>query len=133
MIQKLNQFILFRYVVSGGTSASVDLVILYFLNSTLGMHYLWAATLAFCVAFFVSFVLQKFWTFRHRSTDRIHLQAAMYLVSSLIGLGLNTFFMYLFVDKVGLSVLGAQVVAGILVACCTFFISRHIVFKHGDV
>jgi putative flippase GtrA len=129
MIRRLSQHLVFRYLLAGGTSAFVDLAILYVLNSIWGVYYLLAATLAFCVAFFVSFGLHKFWTFRDHSRTRTHVQAAMYLGTSLFGLGLNTFLMYLFVDHAGLPVMVAQVIVGGLVACCTFFLSRHIVFK----
>lgn len=130
MIQKLNQHVLFRYIVSGGTSATVDLILLYFLNSILHMHYLWAAGLAFAVAFCVSFVLQKFWTFKNHSTENIHKQIMLYLCTSLFGLSLNTLLMYVFVDHLNLNVILSQIFAGAMVACGSFFLSR-IVFKYG--
>lgn len=107
----------------------VDLALLFLLNSVWGMHYLPAAILAFLVAFCVSFTLQKFWTFQNHSRDNMHTQAAMYLGSSLFGLALNTLLMYVFVDYLHIMVILSQVFVGAIVACCTFFISRHIVFK----
>jgi putative flippase GtrA len=129
MIRKLNQHVLFRYIISGGTSATVDLALLYFLNSILHMHYLWAATLAFAAAFCVSFVMQKFWTFKNHSTENIHKQVMLYLFTSLCGLSLNTLFMYIFVDHFNINVILSQVFAGALVACGSFFVSRT-VFKY---
>lgn len=122
----------FRYIISGGTSAVVDLALLYFLNTKLQFHYLPAAMIAFSFAFCVSFVLQKFWTFRNHSTEGIHGQAAIYLGSSLFSLGLNTLLMYGFVDHLHLPVLLSQVFAGAIVACFTFFISRRI-FNYNKI
>lgn len=127
----LDQNVAFRYIISGGTSAVVDLALLYFLNTKLQFHYLPASIMAFCVAFFVSFVLQKFWTFKNRSTEGVHGQLAIYLGSSLFSLGVNTLLMYIFVDYFQIMVLLSQVFAGGIVACFTFFISRKI-FKYEN-
>lgn len=129
MIQKLNQHILFRYIVSGSTSATVDLVILYILYSVLHLQYLVSAILAFIVAFWVSFFLHKFWTFQNHSLHKVERQVGMYFASSLFGLSANTLLMYVFVSLFGVGVILSQVFVGIIVACMTFFISRHVVFK----
>ena len=132
MIEKLTRHLVVRYIISGGTAAFVDLSLLYLFNYVLGMQYLLAAILAFILSFFVSFVLQKFWTFKDISTETIHKQSVIYLGTSIFGLGLNTLLMYVFVGLFHLNVILAQIFAGILVACCTFFISRDFVFKHKD-
>ncbi len=129
MIQRLNQHILFRYVVSGSTSATVDLLILYILYSVLHLQYLVSAVLAFIVAFWVSFFLHKFWTFQNHSLHKVERQVGMYFASSLFGLSANTLLMYVFVSIFGVGVILSQVFVGIIVACMTFFISRHVVFK----
>jgi putative flippase GtrA len=95
------------------------------------MHYLLAAILAFMVAFCVSFVLQKFWTFRDVSRVDMHKQVLLYLTTSLFGLSINTLLMYIFVDHLKVNVIISQIFAGAMVACCTFFLSRHIVFKNN--
>ena len=77
MIQKLTENMIVRYIISGGTAAVVDLAVLYALNSILGIHYIPAAIAAFSIAFFVSFVLQKFWTFRSTSKENMHSQVAV--------------------------------------------------------
>jgi len=130
MIKKLTEHMVVRYVISGGTAAVVDLSVLYILNSLIGIHYLPAAIFAFLTAFSVSFTLQKFWTFKSHSTENMHSQVAIYLVVSLFGLVLNTLFMYIFVDFFHIFVLLSQVFVGLIVACCTFPLSRYIVFKN---
>lgn len=130
MVKYLTQYMIVRYVVAGGTSATVDLSLLYLLNDVLHLHYLPAAILAFCGAFGVSFVLHKFWTFKNASRHKMHHQVGLYLLTSLFGLLLNTLLMYIFVSHLHFHVLIAQVIVGLLVACCTFFLSRNIVFKH---
>ncbi len=121
--------VVIRYIISGGTAAMTDLVLLYIFNTLFHVHYLTASVIAFILAFFVSFTLHKYWTFKSHA-DEIPKQIIMYLGTSLLGLCLNTILMYLFVGHFHLVVLLSQIIAGALVACCTFFISRKFVFKY---
>lgn len=127
-----DKYVVLRYIASGGTSAVVDLLLLSFLHHVAGIHYLFSSVIAFAVAFLVSFVLQKFWTFKNVSTEGIHKQSFIYLGSSIFSLGVNTLLMYVFVEKIHLAVLLSQIFAGGIVACFTFFISRRI-FKYKSI
>lgn len=117
-----------RYLISGGTAAAVDLVFLYIFTSLLHIWYLLSAILAFLIAFGVSFILQKFWTFADRATDRLKSQMAIYFIVASINLGINTLLMYLFVDYAHLQYIIAQIVTGALVACESFFVYQKFVF-----
>jgi putative flippase GtrA len=133
----LERHVAIRFIISGGTSAAVDLFLLFLLNSVLGVHYLASAVLAFIGAFGVSFTLHKFWTFRSHG-EKAHRQAALYLLASLFGLFLNTILMYLFVQHVfthvipsmRMNVMASQIVVGGIVAFVSFFISHRFVFKY---
>lgn len=129
-IDRFTKYVAIRFIISGGTSAFVDLLVLYILNLVLGIHYLTSAVLAFIVAFGVSFTLHKFWTFKSHG-ESAQKQVTMYLGTSLFGLCLNTLLMYIFVSFVHLAVLPAQVVVGIIVAFFSFFLSHNFVFKYG--
>ncbi|MSU55807.1 MAG: GtrA family protein [Candidatus Taylorbacteria bacterium] len=113
-----------RYLISGSTSAVIDFVFLYLFTDVFGMHYLVSAVLAFVVAFFSSFFLQKFWTFEDDSVERVHTQMTMYFVVAGVNLALNTALMYLFVAMWGIWYMAAQFLASGLIACESFFISR---------
>jgi putative flippase GtrA len=128
-ISYFTKHVVVRYIISGGTAALTDLVLLYVFNTLLHIHYLSASVAAFILAFFVSFTLHKFWTFKSHESA-IPTQMVMYLGTSLLGLSLNTLLMYIFVGHFHLIVLFSQILAGALVACCTFFISRKFVFKY---
>lgn len=119
----------FRYLAAGGTAAVTDLGLLYLFTDGFGLHYLFSAILAFIAAFFVSFFLQKFWTFQDDSVDKVHTQAAVYLATAIASLLLNTALMYLFVEWFHLWYMAAQFLASGLLACVTFFISRDFIFK----
>lgn len=121
-----------RYFVAGGTAGVTDLGLLYLFHNIIGIHYLIAASIAFVIAFFMSFIFHKFWTFKSHD-ERTHKQVVMYFGTSLLGLVLNTSLMYVFVDHFEVNVILSQVIVGLLVACCTFFISRNLVFKFNKL
>lgn len=129
LFDRFTKHVLIRFIISGGTSAFVDLFILYVLNSIWGIHYLTSAVLAFICAFGVSFTLHKFWTFKSHG-ESAHKQVVMYLATSLFGLCLNTLLMYIFVDFFHLIVLVAQFIVGVMVAFCSYFLSHNFVFKY---
>lgn len=122
-------FKLFRYVISGGTAALVDIGFLYVFTRFLGFWYILSAILAFILAFVVSFTLQKYWTFRDYSGDRIVKQSVIYFIVGLINLLLNTLLMYLFTDIARLHYIVSQIIAGLLIACISFFVYKNIIFS----
>ncbi|TSC70618.1 MAG: GtrA family protein [Parcubacteria group bacterium Gr01-1014_46] len=124
-----SRYVGLRYFISGSTAGVTDIAVLYILNTILGIYYLISAILAFLVAFFVSFLLHKFWTFKSHE-EATHRQMAIYLLTSLFGLSLNTILMYIFVDHIHVQVILSQIIVGLLVACVSFFISRNFVFKY---
>lgn len=119
---------LFKYVVSGGSSACANLGTLYLLTEYAHVHYLQSAVLAFIIAFFISFLLQKFWTFKDMRKEVIHQQMIWYLGLSLINLLINTLLIYSLVEYVHLWYLAAAVVSGALLAVSNFFIYKHVIF-----
>src|SRR3989338_6886764 len=112
---------LLRYLIAGSTAAAVDFSLLYLFTDGFGLHYLTSATLAFIIAFFVSFFLQKFWTFQDDSVEKVHAQAVIYFVVAIFNLALNTGLMYLFVDVWGVWYMAAQFLASGLLAVESFF------------
>lgn len=132
-MKRFTKHLIVRYVISGGTSAMINLGTLSFLYYIKHIYYIYAAIIAFIVSFLVSLVLQKFWTFEDRSRDNLSMQVGKYLMTSLLGLSLNTFILYVLVDHLHLYVYAGQIIAGGLVACVTFFISRRYVFKGQTV
>lgn len=121
-------FKLFRYIVSGGSAAIVDLFVLHIFVKCFDMWYVLAAILAFLIAFGVSFTLQKFWTFKDVS-KKVTSQATIYFVVSVINLGINTLLMYVFVDYGHLHYLISQIIASGILAISSYFIYSSFIFS----
>jgi len=120
-----------RYIISGGSAASVNILFLFLLTHFFGLWYLLSSVIAFMIAFMVSFSLQKFWTFEDASTDAIHKQAGIYFFIITINLLLNTLLMYFFVDFVKIQYILSQIITGGLIACVSFFAYKKFVFKNN--
>ena len=124
--------ILFRFGVTGILATSVSLLVLYVLADKVGIWYVYAATVAFLIGFCVSFLLQKFWTFRNTRTDIAGIQAIMYLIILAFNLGLNACLVYALVEWAHLSHLIAQAVSALLIAGESFFAYRFLVFRNDQ-
>ena len=128
-ITKLLQNRVIKFLISGGTATAADLALLYYFTDILKIWYLAAAVLAFLLAFGISFVLQKFWTFSGDHVRRKREQVPMYLAANLFSLAVNSLGMYLLVDLAGLWYMAAQVLMSALIAVFSFFVYRLVIFK----
>ena len=60
--------------------------------------------------------------------ERVHIQFTLHILLSILNIGLNTIFLYLFVEYLGLQYILAQIVATAFLACMNFFIFRRYIF-----
>jgi putative flippase GtrA len=126
-------FLIAKYLVSGLIAATVQVGTLAFLVEVMGFHHRVAVPIAFFVSAIVAFCFQKFWTFRDRSMEHSHFQAALYVTLVAVAFFLNMLFMYIFVDLLDLWYIFAQVVTIGLVTIVTFLCNKNIVFKRGFI
>jgi putative flippase GtrA len=119
-----------RFLISGGTSATTNLSVLFVLTHFFGVWYLYSSIAAMSVATVTSFVLQKLWTFQNYSTQ-VHVQFPLHATLALSNIALNTVALYLLVEYVGLWYLLAQVLIGACLACMNYLVYKHIIFTHA--
>lgn len=119
-----------RYLFSGGVAAVTNLVLLWILTSPLHIWYIPSSIMAFLIAFGVSFVLQKFFTFQDHGTEGIHGQAFTYFAVTGTNLLINTGLLYLLVDYAHMNVILAQILASILIAIESYVIYGMFIFKN---
>jgi glycosyltransferase involved in cell wall biosynthesis/putative flippase GtrA len=121
--------VIIKYLFAGTTATTVDLVLLFSLTNYFYFHYLVSAVIAFVFAFFVSFYLQKFWTFRDGDKSVIYKQMSMYLTLGLTNLSANSLIMYVLVDHIGVMYIIAQIFTGLLLSIINFLVYRLIIFN----
>ncbi|MHB1086411.1 MAG: GtrA family protein, partial [Minisyncoccota bacterium] len=118
-----------RFVISGGTATAVNLGTLFVLTHFFGVWYIYSSIAAFAISFFVSFALQKLWTFGNRDLGTVHLQATKFLTVILVALGINTTLIYAFVEYMHVHYLIGQLVSGLFIAVINYFSYKHLVFS----
>jgi dolichol-phosphate mannosyltransferase len=118
-----------RYVFSGGTAATIDIVFLFVLTEFFGVYYLSASIVAMTISFIARFLLQKFVTFRDE--DRAHATKQFFSYSLLYvgSLLLTTLFLYVFVEYFNIRYIPAQIITIGLTACISFYVYKFFVFK----
>jgi dolichol-phosphate mannosyltransferase len=118
-----------RYVLAGGTATAVNILLLFIFTEAFDLWYLFSATLALILATALSFILQKWWTFRDASRTHLGRQAVQYTIASLGGIGTNLLCMYVLVEWFSVQYVIAQIIAALLVALGSFFIYRTFIFN----
>lgn len=117
-----------RYLMVGGSSAVIEVFLFYILTKFAGLFYLYSSITSFLLVLVYGFFMQKHFTFNNKSAD-FHIQFSLFFITVLIGLGLNTFFVYLFVDKFDIHYVLAKTFAIGIVLIWNFSTQKFIVFK----
>lgn len=129
-IETVRQII--KFLISGLTVALVNFSLLYFFTEFIKIWYLFSVVLSFILAFAVSFTLQKSWTFKDRSLEKVNFQLLSYLGVTLMNLLINVAVVYLLVEKLGFWYMLAQLVANGLIAVESFIIYKFMIFKKSS-
>lgn len=127
ILHKYNQII--RYFFAGCVATGSNLAILFVCVHYLELWYLTSAIISFSLAVIISYLLQKFFVFKNYGTDGIPTQFLNFLIYNIVMLGVNTLFMYFFVDIVRVWYLLAQALTAIIIACMNYVYFNKIVFK----
>jgi len=124
MHKLISQIIKFGLV--GIIATVLDFLVLTVLTEFLGIHYLLSAAISFTVATVFNYIASMKYVFDSRyEKGHKHQELFIFVVLSLIGLGLNQVFMWFFVEITVLHYIIAKVLATILVMTWNF-ISRKI-------
>jgi putative flippase GtrA len=120
-----------RYIISGGMATVTNVLFLFIFTDLFGFWYVLSAVIAYLISFIVSFTMQKYWTFRDSSNDRMNSQIVSYIILNIVNLGLNTLGIFLFVHYGHVYYLLAQIIVSVLIAIESFYIYS-LVFKSKE-
>lgn len=117
---------LVKFGVVGVIATVIDFGVLTVLTEVFGVYYLTSAAVGFVVATLFNYVTSMRFVFTSRfGAGEKKKELLIFVLLSVIGLGLNQFFMWLFVEKVGIYYILSKIVATVLVMGWNF-ISRKI-------
>ena len=111
----------------GASGYILNLAVFAGLVNGAGAHYLFGATVAFCVAWTSNFMLNKHWTFRRHGLSTLQ-QGLRYFAVNLVGFSLNLLILHILVTA-GMVELGAQAIAIAAVTPVNFLLSRRWSFR----
>jgi putative flippase GtrA len=117
---------MFRYALVAAVGLIVDIGGLVLLKEVFGFNYLVAATISFCAAVLVNYVLSSLWIFESKRAKVV--EFGMFLIVGVVGLGLNDLVLWLLTSKAGVYYLEAKLVATALVFFWNFFGRRALLF-----
>jgi len=122
-----------KYIMSGCVAVFSQLVVLYVLTDIFGLWYVASSAIAFIVSFFTSFVLQKFWTFRDPSIERMSKQFAIYIILGVSNFLLNPSLLFVLVEYLGVWYMLGQAIVGLVLAIGNYIVNKFITFKKSDL
>ncbi|WP_373797279.1 GtrA family protein [Jeotgalibaca porci] len=117
---------LMKFGVVGIIATVIDFVVLTILTETFGVYYLTSAAIGFIVATLFNYVASMRYVFNSRfGPHEKRKELIIFILLSVVGLGLNQFFMWLFVEFFSIFYIFSKVLATVLVMAWNF-VSRKI-------
>jgi len=122
-----------KFFMSGPIAGAVDLLVLYILHGLLQISVIWSTSLAYILSFWVSFYLQKFWTFCNHNKKHVYHQLSLYFLFALINLNINGYLMHILVNRYQVWYVLAQLIVSLAIGLASYLVYRFIIFrKHHD-
>ncbi len=122
-----------KFLMSGVMAGVVDLSVLFILHGLLNISVVIATSAAYIASFWLSFYLQKFWTFCNHNKQHVYKQLVLYFLFAFINLNLNGYLMHIMVNRWQVWYLGAQIIVSLAIGFDSFLLYKFIVFrKHHE-
>ena len=107
-----------KFGVVGGGAFLIDYSLLFILTDICHIYYLTSSVISFIVSFIFNYILSITWVFEAKKQDIK--QVVIFLILSLIGLGLNQVIMYLSVDIFKIYYMVSKLFATVIVMVYNF-------------
>ena len=113
-----SQIIKFGFV--GGTAFVIDAGLLFLLTEFCGIHYLISGMISFTASVIYNYILSVKWLFDAKKDANKTQEFIVFIVLSVIGLGINQLFMWLFVDMMHIYYMLSKIIATVIVMVYNF-------------
>ncbi|UKJ06057.1 GtrA family protein [Solitalea lacus] len=138
--KKLLENNVFRFLISGGTSTAVDIVVYFivfnfilykqpveFLGSIVSGHTA-ALCISFSAGFITNFFISKYFVFSN-SNLQTRIQLFRYLIVASVNFGANYFLLKFFVEFLNWYPTPSRALAAMIVAVMSFLLGKYFAFK----
>jgi len=109
-----------RFAVVGGSAFVVDFAVLWFLTEILGVHYLLSNCISFTVSVIYNYILSIVWVFDVNNNHKKSTELIVFMVLSVIGLGINQLIYWLCVEFLAIHYLVSKIGATAVVMVYNF-------------
>jgi len=116
-----------RYLIIGLLSAGTEYIILYCLTNYKSIWYVSSNTIALTVGFWISFLMNKFWSFNSRRG--ILRQLLLYGILFAFNLVVSNTIIFLLTEKMGLYYMLSKLFATGVIVLWNFIIYKKIIYK----
>ena len=120
---------LVKFGFTGMSGLVIDFSVTWLLKDELHLNKFLANAAGFTMAVISNYIINRLWTFSERERTKVSRQFASFLVVSLVGLLLNSGFVYLFNEQLGLDFYLSKAIAILLVFFWNFSANYFFVFK----
>jgi len=119
----------FKYYLVGASGIFVNLGILFVLTEFVGLWYLLSSTIAIYISITSNFMLNRTWTFSDTVIkQRGFLMYGKFIGVSLVGMGIQLGFNYIFVEKLFVYYLLAALMSIMIASSVNFVLNRRLTF-----
>ena len=117
-----------KYIIIGFFGTGLDFLLLYYLVEYLHLYYILAAFISVAIVIWISFSLNKYWTFQNQEKKYLS-QFSKYILAHAFVYGLNLIILIILVEIFGLWYILAKAFATIISAICNFLLTKKWVFR----
>lgn len=110
----------FRYLFVGGFAAVVNIGSLILFTEVFHLYYLISNVIGFLLGLIVNYVLSKWLIFTKEVELNAILEFVIYAIIGVVGLGLDTFFMWVFTSVIGIFYMLSKIISTALVFIWNF-------------
>ena len=107
-----------KFAICGGTAFIIDYGVFIVLTQVFKIYYLIASIISFTISVIYNYILSIKWVFKAKKQNVK--EFFIFVVLSIIGLGINSLIMYIFVDLISIHELISKVIATIIVMIYNF-------------